>query len=858
MSFKSWYDILEKEIMAYINDRSIDTKFKLTFHDSDGDIKSSLSPVTNNLLNTWSYLLDTDKNLIFNFPSNMLKSIPILAYIYSKVYSKSSLVFTSGNINLKKHIVDLHNQHYHLLGYSNEGFFYSSIPMGFISNKSIICKPYLLHASDEFKRENREALKNDFLSSNKPKILLNSADNLTKINSLINDLKIDNENFSDLNLDMDIGCIIFENADRFINSQYNARSFLDWLHDCVDENIKLIFHFSNFNLDFLPEIKKETNSFVLSFDNNVLKNNKKLYAQSIDYFMERSDYSRNFVKNYNVDTILNYEKDFNISVLSPSLENGNLDLYLYFAQRVLSEIDENNIKNKNFYYRAINLLYSLNNLAVDPRFFKFNIQINYGTWRYINVSQFISLFRSKLSLENELNRFLLNKLISNLNNFYNELIQCKNYFVDNNYERINKAYQVLDISFNKEEYFEDDKKLYIGVYQNTERRILNDFLRDVPDVEAIYLRDMYFKSENLFDFNLLLSGIITHKYKSILEHNFNQILILAYDGYNKNLINHQIDLVLNPSIRNEKQSMEYFEELYKFMNISRNNQFFHDFNKRYDTWINSSIAEEEHEIDDVNKENVFLLTDNYNQYTKGQENSNSKLSNTFSSSHSSSSNNYSIETIQMNLLNLNDDRVYTKNMIKSKKYLRFKDYNKLDEAMEVKPELLKKGEFVIVLEDNKSFLDIYAEIFDENIDLNRFFIDYWRDLLFDYKKIQKLSIVDLHKKYEEFFNENQSEYGPVTYQTFRLWVNGYTICPSNPYDLKVLAELFDDEYLNDNYEEMYNEGVKLRNFNRTMGRKLSSIIKNIIQNSSFIDYNMLSFEERNIFEQIKNGVYQVI
>ena len=589
MSFKPWYDIFKKDIVAYINDKDIYTVFNLTSHDSEGNGKSLLSPVTNNLLNTWTYLLDTEKNLILNFPSNMLKSIPILAYIYSKVFSKSTLVFTSGNIKLKEHITKFHNQHYYLLGYQYDSFFYKHIPMGFISDKStIICEPYLIHASNEFKRNNRERLKNDFLYSNKPKILLNSADNLTKIYSLINSLIIDEDRFLDLNLGMDIGCIIFENADRFINSQFNAKSFINWLHDCVGDDIKLLLHFSNSNLDFLPEIKKETNSLVLAFNNNILKNNDELYNQSAKYFKERSDYSRNIVKNYNVDSLLNYEEEFNISILNPYLENGNIDLYLYFAQRVLNEIEDSKIKNKNFYYRAINLLYSLNNLAVDPLFFKFNIQISSGHWRYINVSQFINLFRRKLSQESELNQFLLNKLISNLNNIYTELIQCKNFFVENNYERINKAYQVLKIAFKKEEYFEDDKKLYIGTYQNTERRILNDFLSDVSDVEAIYLRDLYFKSENLSDFNLLLPGMITHKYKSILEHNFNQILILAYDGYNKNLINHQLNMVLNPSIRNEKQSMEYFNELYDFMGVSRKNQFFNDFNKRFNN-VNAEL-----------------------------------------------------------------------------------------------------------------------------------------------------------------------------------------------------------------------------------------------------------------------------
>lgn len=863
MVFKQWFEELNEEIIAYPNDRGIRSSLSLSRCDFEGNYEISLSPVTTALLNTWTFLLKSDKNLILNFQSNMLRPIPLLAYIFSKSHQKSTLIFTSGKANLKDHILRLHNQHYHLLAYPERGFVYREIPLGIVKNKSVICDPHLLNADPVFKRENRELIKNMFFNSKRAKILLNGPENFTQVDRILNKLFIDENEYSNLNMDVDIGCIIFENADRFINTESKAKTFVEWLKDNFDKNIKFLFHFNNQNLDFLKDFKNQTNSLVLPFNNNVLRNNRWVYGPSLTYFKRGNTFSKSLLKNYNLDSSLSYEKDYDISILEPSLEKGNLDIYLYFAHSILRQIDEDKVKNKNFYYRAINLFYSLNNLAIDPLFFKFNIQISRGNWKYITVSQFITLFRNKLACEADLNQMLLHKLISNLNNFYHELTQCKQFLYENNYERINKSYQVLNIAFNKEDYFDEDKKLLIGTYQNTEHRILNDFLKDIPDVEALYLRDLYFKSDNLSEYNLLLPGIITHKYRSILEHNFNQILILAYEGYNKNLINHQIDLVLNPSIMLEKESMDYFDELYGFIGLTRNNQFFNDFNDRLDEYIGSNVSDNSDKKDDggniiKNIRGLFPLTDNYEDYVEGQEKSRSQLENTFSSSSSNSTYSYSTETVEINLLNLSDERAYSKNLLKNKKYLRFKDYNRLDESMEVKPELLKKGEYVIVLEDNKSFLDIYAEIFEEDLNLNRNFIDYWRDLLFDYKTVHNLSIRKLHDEYVSYFDESQSEYGPVTYQTFRLWINGYTICPSNPYDLKVLSALFDDNYLASHYEDMIIEGNKLRNINRNMGRKLSGIIKNIIQNSAFIDYNMLSFEERNIYNQIKDSIYQVL
>ena len=57
---------------------------------------------------------------------------------------------------------------------------------------------------------------------------------------------------------------------------------------------------------------------------------------------------------------------------------------------------------------------------------------------------------------------------------------------------------------------------------------------------------------------------------------------------------------------------------------------------------------------------------------------------------------------------------------------------------------------------------------------------------------------------------------------------------------------------------MNEEAVYLRALNMRMGRKLSSLIKNVIVNSDSIDYGRLSFEERIIYNKINNSIYQVV
>lgn len=74
----------------------------------------------------------------------------------------------------------------------------------------------------------------------------------------------------------------------------------------------------------------------------------------------------------------------------------------------------------------------------------------------------------------------------------------------------------------------------------------------------------------------------------------------------------------------------------------------------------------------------------------------------------------------------------------------------------------------------------------------------------------------------------------------------------------ILGKFLEDDEIIQNYKDMSAEAENLRNLNRTMGRKLSHIIKSIIQNSGMIDYNRLSMEERYIYDMIKNSVYQVV
>ena len=150
----------------------------------------------------------------------------------------------------------------------------------------------------------------------------------------------------------------------------------------------------------------------------------------------------------------------------------------------------------------------------------------------------------------------------------------------------------------------------------------------------------------------------------------------------------------------------------------------------------------------------------------------------------------------------------------------------------------------------------YQDIFNENESIDRDFVDYWKDQLSSFIESNKLSLKKFYDIYKEYNEENNLK--PIGYQTVRNWARGYIISPNNPEELRKIANILNDEYLLENYLEMNEEAVNLRVLNMRMGRKLSSLIKNVIVNSDSIDYGRLSFEERIIYNKISNSIYQVI
>ena len=73
------------------------------------NLSENISPLTKFFLNTFVNTMD-QKNVIVTFPDNILRPLPLIAYSYSYLQNKSTLVFTSNTRGLeKKSPREIHN-----------------------------------------------------------------------------------------------------------------------------------------------------------------------------------------------------------------------------------------------------------------------------------------------------------------------------------------------------------------------------------------------------------------------------------------------------------------------------------------------------------------------------------------------------------------------------------------------------------------------------------------------------------------------------------------------------------------------------------------------------------------------------
>ena len=854
---ENWRELFDYSIIVKSNNKN-DHRESCLVKYGDSSV-SALSPVTNLMLNSLVKIFDSKENLIINFPKKVLKPIPLIAYIYAVMKSKSVLVFTAGNINNKNDLIRVHNDNYYLLTTKNKWGtcynIYENFALGYLKGKNELAYRFFLpHADSSYKQCLNQNLNSIVGDETKPKIVLSGGSSLTSLTKKINRITVDNNELNreiNNNINLDVGCIIFENADKYFTSKHSAEYFVKWLNESIDSSIKIIFHFSNHDLNYLGYIKELTKAKVISFNGGVIKNNDILIDSSLSYF--ESVKNLDMIGNYNLDDWYDYY-DSKIILDDVKLDKGNMDYFFYNARKLTKFINEDEISVNSLYYNAQKLFLDLNNITINPAFLKFQIKYQ-GGYPYVTVSQFLELFDASLKYESSENRIYLKKYLSLLSQFYYDLSKRKRFGESNSYNVIGKDYRLFEILNNKEKYFGNDNNLIIGTFFNTEPGILNNKLIDFPDIESVFMGNLIKKYSDSSNLNLLLPGFVPPRFLSELYKDYSKIFILNYDGFNRNNIEQQIKSINHPSLSQESQVMDYFLELYDFLDINKDNAFINNYYKRLEKEKNSVVLQDTPNDSDDDSSIPKNETENYADYLNIIKNIEKRISNnqTVSNVHDNQySRDSNLKTVDLELLIPATDKNIKKTVPAKYKYLHFKDYNSLEDAFEIKAENLSKGDYVIILDKRVSFIDLFIEIFklEENIDKN--LADYWKNKI-------SIFVEDNNLSYEEFHQLYKNEGGQMGIQTIKNWLKGKNISPRDyKNDLVHLSKVMDDDFLLDNIDIMGEEFRKIKALHIAMGRNLKSIMKSIIVDDFSLNYDSLSLEEQTMHNIIKNSVYQVI
>ena len=543
-------------------------------------IKDNISPLTDMFLDVFANSIH-ERNIIITFPDNVLRTIPILAYIYSSNYNKSTLIFTSHHKGFNnKSLKDFHNLNYCMLSSYTHFVNYEHI-IGSIRKGSL--KSDIKFPKSSNKRRTKKIVQdlNLRLNDDDPKVILCTEDNLDIIDNL-SEIQIgtsENSN-NDSETLIDVGLVIFENVDVYANSRYTTKKFLKWIKEYQERGIRFLFHFSNPNSKFISSVRDETNSLVLPFNFDLIKdtyllNESRSYYSNIKEYPKRED----IIKNYNLDSVsffnkylLDSQNEKYINIAAPLIKLGNFNGYYSFGKSLLKEIKVSEIVNKKMFLISKKVFYSFLDLSINPLRLKVKYGDEFTPFRSYQLTSFLDMFRRNLYKENSvIVKNLLDNFIDCLYSISFELGKSKHYGESNSFSRLGKEYLMLDIAKNKEKYFNNTNPLIICCFNSMEVAIMNNQLENFGITDVI-VKNIHWLNKSLLDnkeeYNLLLPGPLPLKYFSELFMPYSKILILSYEGFNHKKLSKQLESIEYINNIEIKNSIDNIKDVCNYLDIS--------------------------------------------------------------------------------------------------------------------------------------------------------------------------------------------------------------------------------------------------------------------------------------------------
>jgi hypothetical protein len=776
------------------------------------NINDNFSEINNLLISTWDSVCAEKKVFIFGYPNFSTPLFPILLYNTTKLIDRDVLFVTN---NAEQYL-----EQYELLGNTDyPGYLYNDCIPLLINEDGAEVKLIPKRIPKKIRIRDMEALFEEANEPNKRKVIFCSYLLFSRAlqkdqNTIIQELK------KNINLDIDIGAIIFDNLDLIYSD--DLEKFSSWALEMSKNGKPVFVKVYDVYSNVVSLLMKHSNAHGLIYNHPFLKKYSGEFASKhtrYDLLPDKMAFSGIEIENMG--------KNNNLHNLKKELDLIYLDL-----KRSIPRMPE-------FIWPLIGLKNKLLSLIVHPSDFKF-VVLDKSAWTSKGISEYLNYIEGLFKTEDIPDKEKLISFLSTFKTFYRELEQTYRYGQQYHFNKRCKNSFLMEILSKKDLEKNPDKINIIVFSKKGEKETLKKNIQELNlknlKVEVITFYESL-KKEYLEGMTYLPG--IPYKASDLIRLRYicERLSLIVYDE-------EQEDLFSDNSL--EKITENYMNESIGLIKDNASKGLFSS-NKFPQTM---KIIEEKQDVkEQPNKEqeNEF---ENPLYFESNMEKANvNVLIHSYSGAH-----------VKENLLlleHVNTKKITSYNCGANTPFIRIDDdgefYNSFFSELEVGDRILKFG-----YSEDEDLLSIISKLYglEETIDIDiiRSWKSYFRDWIIHFRNkikedtlnAQKTTLRQIYLNYKNKCLSMNTK--PKTEPAFHGWVAEKRIGPEDENDVLILGSLSNFPDIEKEYKTIYKQMAQLRTAHIIVGRKISKVIRYLLSKN---DQNDLDFQEQILYDKIK-------
>lgn len=776
------------------------------------------SPMTQFVYSSIQEILFSGKNVVLEFPSNFGDLSLIMANEFVYKNKKTAIVFTN-----PESIVGLNDDYYLITEESIP--LRLRVPIGIKTESGVKIKVH-------FPKGTRKSVKGSLVEYYEEALL--SSDRSIII--LASDAEYVDFNEGELLLGgfKKPMLAIFNNIS--FPSESKLMKVITW---CRENGLQYLILTNHLSPNYYE--KMGDGPVILPFHNGLLRELSAI-DESIGSIFGKPNYRDNsaILSKFSIDQPYHYKSELSVDYVV--IDNGSV--LVQCAKEMSQILNSMNIKSMALKHDVIQLV----NIGYEciNSFIPIDAQTKYSEIVGVRING-MEFCKSMIDYSDNTDASLRNKIYNLTSTFmtiWNCLDRCKTPFYNRGYSKDNKfSILVEEIRANLDNY----ERIYVLPVNKQELNQLNKLLKLIfrEDFSKISIMSIVNIDENrIRNAMALLPGNPKLNELYVLNYSFEKVKILTYHDDNDRFVRNLVSLYTHiDNYRNNIFSISISNIIREVPGIQKNISNMPSIEK----YIKESHAEASSTIEtdlvrQINREVVKKCPDLYDfleevgrfeRVRKKYENE--SLDNYVQSIKRSSS--YYV----LKLENLYTGQTTTSYSALNTTHSFFVNSelqeNPISESMEGAIIVKAPGSHSNLLE---TLLDLYG--LKDKIDYE--IVNIWNECVLSFEKNER-SPSDMYKKYIEFGGTKQRQ---AVYTWFKRKVMG----PNNKKDLEIIGKVLENEELITNADYIFKELERIRNYKRSLGRRLVRIITSIIQHEQSDDED--PFAEM-IRENVKNYLF---